>query len=233
MSYNSCMNLKNKHYASRKIVSAAVMKIFLNYTQTIAILKNLQLEWGDILSQLFGTVEATGGSINQVYGLDCLLNIESYASIIIYIKTMIMLIIPGLFLLMILLFWIIRRCLKNHSLQFILERIFITGTMTLFFFQCPLITSLTQIMNCVDIGGNSYVSNFLVERCDSPTYNFWRIFITIPFFCFYTVFLPLLAFSYMLYHRNNLYEENIIYKIGYLLNGFREEYFVWYLILLY
>ena len=227
MNYDSCMNLTNKSFASRKMVSAAAMKIFLNYIQTISIINNLQLDWGDIVSEIFGVVKAAGGSIHQVYGLDCLLNNETFASIIIYVKTMIMLLIPGLFLVIILLFWIFRKHSKKLVFRPVLEKIFLTGVMTLFFFQCPLITSLTEIMNCVDIGENSFIQSFLIEKCNGSTYHFWQNYIILPFFCFYTIFLPLLALIYMIYNKKNLYEDNVIIKIGFLLNGYNEEQFYW------
>ena len=53
------------------MMKSALMKIFLNYTQTISILNSLKLNWGDIVKSSFGVVLSTSGNVSQVYGLDC------------------------------------------------------------------------------------------------------------------------------------------------------------------
>ena len=107
------------------------------------------------------------------------------------------------------------------------QRGFITIAITLFFFQSPMINQMTEFLKCFSIENNLYNDGFPIETCTNPKYILWRDALIIPVFCFYSILLPIVAFGYMFLNRTELYEEHIIYKIGFLLSGFKENKYYW------
>ena len=49
------------------------MKILVNYTQSMAIIKTLNLNWKEIVNNLFQLHKTTSGSINEMISLECLI----------------------------------------------------------------------------------------------------------------------------------------------------------------
>ena len=202
------------------------MKIFLNYTQTISIINSLKLNWGSILKGAFGVALSTSGNVNQVYGLNCLLNNEQYAHNSLYITVLINILFPFLFSFGSVLFWLLKFCKYRKNGNYF-SKFVLTIAITLFFFQSPMINQMTEFLKCVSIENNLYNDGFPIETCTNPKYILWRDALIIPVFCFYSILLPIVAFGYMFLNRNDLYEEHIIYKIGFLLSGFKENKYYW------
>ena len=53
------------------MITAATLKIFINYSQTIAILNSLNLNWESKISQMFNIHQAASGGLQQVVALEC------------------------------------------------------------------------------------------------------------------------------------------------------------------
>ena len=87
---------------------------------------------------------------------------------------------------------------------------------------------MTEFLKCTDIGNDSFNDGFPIESCTNSKYILWKYTLIIPIFCFVSLLLPLMAFVYMFLNRNDLYKEHMIYKIGYLLSGFKENHYYWY-----
>ena len=67
----------------------------------------------------------------------------------------------------------------------------------------------------------------MIEECFTTSHNHWIFWYIIPGFLIFGVLFPFIAFAYMWINRNNLSEEKIISKIGFLLNGYEKERFYW------
>ena len=53
------------------MITAASLKIFMNYSQTIAILNNLNLNWKSQLLEIFNIHKAASGGFQQVVSVEC------------------------------------------------------------------------------------------------------------------------------------------------------------------
>ena len=74
LNYASNMKLvKNESFAVRKIINSAYFKIVINYSQTIAILNSLKLNWNEIIAQYFQIHKMASGSIDQILSIECIL----------------------------------------------------------------------------------------------------------------------------------------------------------------
>ena len=58
------------------MIMGAYIKILINYSQTIAILNNLHLNWGQTLSEMFIIQKVASGGLQQVIALECVLKGE-------------------------------------------------------------------------------------------------------------------------------------------------------------
>ena len=67
------MNLQDKNFVVKKMILGAYIKIFVNYSQTIAIINTLHLNWDQKLSDLFNIHKTVSGGVQQVVALECLL----------------------------------------------------------------------------------------------------------------------------------------------------------------
>ena len=67
------MNLLDKEYAMENKLKAAFFKILINYSQCIAIINSLKLNWSEILLNLFQTQKVVSGSMHQAFSIECLI----------------------------------------------------------------------------------------------------------------------------------------------------------------
>ena len=140
-----------------------------------------------------------------------------------------MICLPIISTFLLLIFWIIYKFFKHLSYKVILEKFLITSAITFFFFQPNIINSLAKVLDCSTIENESFLTSYLNINCQTnEAYNFWSYVIFLPAFCFFAIILPLVSFLYMYCNKNQLYEEKIIYKIAFLLNGFSKTKFYWY-----
>ncbi len=126
-------------------------------------------------------------------------------------------------------FWIIYKFFHRLSYKEILEKILITSAITFFYFQPNIINALAKVFDCSSIENEEFLTEYLNINCrTNEAYQIWKYSLFLPAFCFFTIILPLVPFCYMYRNRNQLYEEKIIYKVAFLLNGFSKDKFYWY-----
>lgn len=126
-------------------------------------------------------------------------------------------------------FWLTMKIIRKMSFYQMLERFLITLAMIFMFFLSSIIGAVADFFNCTQIYNEHYVTNFLIEKCsNNPTYDMWKKYLIIPASCLFLVVFPLILFIYMHKHRDRLFEREIVYKIGFLLNGYSVKSYYWY-----
>ena len=58
-------------FAIKKMITAAYLKIFMNYSQTIAILNSLNLNWESKLMEMFNIHKAASGGFQNIVAFEC------------------------------------------------------------------------------------------------------------------------------------------------------------------
>ena len=53
------------------MITSAIVKIFMNYSQTIAILNTLNLNWEGKILEIFNIYKTASGGIQQVVSIEC------------------------------------------------------------------------------------------------------------------------------------------------------------------
>ena len=138
------------------------------------------------------------------------------------------------FCFVLIIFWIICKFYKKMNFSLMIERFLATTTITFFYFQAPVINALAGILNCSRIENESYITDYLLEQCtNNARYSEWRNILIIPAACFFVFILPAWPLYYMHKNKKIIFNQEVIYKVGFLLNGYSPKTFYWYIILFY
>ena len=62
------------NFSLKKILIAGNIKIFVNYSQSMAIINTLNLNWKDLASNMFQFHQASSGAVQNLISLECLFN---------------------------------------------------------------------------------------------------------------------------------------------------------------
>ena len=63
--------LSKPYFAIEKMMTSASLKILMNYSQTIAILNTLNLDWEGQLLKVFNIHKAASGCFQEVVSIEC------------------------------------------------------------------------------------------------------------------------------------------------------------------
>ena len=123
--------------------------------------------------------------------------------------------------------WIIRLKLSQ-----IWSRITIVFSIIVCSMQSQIFSSFFEILSCDgfqsdDSSYSYYIHSDSSEKCYTSSYYSWVISFIIPAFGFYGILLPLMAFIYIFINRKNLYETQVLNRVGFLLNGYKKDKFYW------
>ena len=145
-----------------------------------------------------------------------------------------MILYPGAFCFLIFMAWYIYNYIKKNSEKLNFEKFLILTSVSVMFFLSPIMTTLAEFLNCKSINNVDYIAVNLIEKCsENSRYTFWRNILIIPTFMLFGIILPLLTFHYMYKNRFQLFDRKIIYKIGFLLNGYSPSTFYWFILKLF
>lgn len=146
---------------------------------------------------------------------------------IFYFNTGINLILPFIFWIGFLLFWISYKFYSRIEWKIAFEKYFITCAMIFIFFMFSVINVCAQFLNCSEISGKYYVTNYLNENCNNSIYIFWKWNIVLPSFLLFSLIIPGILLSYLFMKRETLFHKLNLYKTGFLLNGYKRKKFYW------
>ena len=114
------------------------------------------------------------------------------------------------------------------------ERFLITAAIIFFYFQAPVLNAIAGMLNCYPIENEKYITDYPLEQCThNARYSEWRNILIIPAACFFVLILPAWPLYYMHKNKAMIFHKDVIYKIGFLLNGYSPKTFYWYIILFY
>ena len=84
-----------------------------------------------------------------------------------YAKTLLVIVCPVGFCIYLVIFWIAYKFYKNIGFSIIIKNFVVTAAITFFYFQAQVINTAAGILNCSKIENESYISEYLLERCSN------------------------------------------------------------------
>ena len=71
MNLNDLASLSNQSIVLKKIITAASLNIFMNYSQTITIIESLNLNWESQIMGIFNIYKTVSGGFQQIVSSEC------------------------------------------------------------------------------------------------------------------------------------------------------------------
>ena len=138
--------------------------------------------------------------------------------------------IPLVFSCLLIIFWLFYKMMYKLSFMLTLEHILLTISISIHFFLSSIINALADFINCSDLNNDSYITNYLMEKCSNNLrYLKWRNYLVIPSFAIFAGFLPTIAFLYTYSNRERLFDKKVIKNVRFFLNGYSTKTFYWYI----
>ena len=71
MNLNQLTQFSNQSIVLQKIITAASLNIFMNYSQTITIINSLDLNWENQMLEIFNIYRTVSGGFQQIVSIEC------------------------------------------------------------------------------------------------------------------------------------------------------------------
>ena len=144
-----------------------------------------------------------------------------------------MVLMPFIIIAMIAAFWLVYIWIKKKDRMYFIERLLTSMVIVVFSIQPSIADSLLSMISCFEVGDDSYITNYLTEKCYTETHTKWLLALFLPGFLLYVLIMPMLAMMYMFYNKEYLYESKHIKKVGFLSIGYSYNKFYWEFIFFY
>ena len=145
-----------------------------------------------------------------------------------YYKLGTTLLMPAFFGGGLLIFWLMAAKIYKLTLNEAMKNFLQSQIIIITFLLSSIINALADFVNCTTINNEDYNMSYLTVQCtNNETYLFWRTFYIIPSFIFYALLLPMIAIVYMYKNRQKLFDLDVVPKISFLMNGYRQEFYYW------
>lgn len=146
-----------------------------------------------------------------------------------YIKVLLVSCFPFGFCCLLFLFWIAYKFFKKLDFSIVIERLLMTIAITFFYFQAPVINALAGLLDCIKIENEYYIADYPLEQCtNNMRYSNWRNILVFPTLSFFVIILPVCPLYYMYRNKHRIFSKEVIFKVGFLLNGYSPDTFFWY-----
>lgn len=212
------------------------IKIFMNYLQLIILTASFNLEWPQLVLELFKIQEATGTVTDQVFSFDCFLEKESsgnHNKDVYYNKLIIMSVVPIIIAFISFIFWIIIACYYKN-IKYLTDELITTIVILLFLAHPNLVKVMFGAFSCKEITPNEY---WLIDDLDIPCWDNDHIkyvtAIALPSIIVWGLGIPTISLYALFRNRKKLETIRVRVNLGFLFNGYNLKHFYWEFIILY
>ena len=139
------------------------IKIFLNYSQTIAIIHNLELNWPSYVDNYLQIASNIGSVSTQFLSLECLISDFKMNINAIYLKAVASIFIYLVFLVSSASIFLIRKLLMKGIKEF--NKFIILAIVLSIIMQPNSIKQTSDIFNCLKVGSHSYLIQEMSVEC--------------------------------------------------------------------
>ncbi len=211
------------------------IKIFTNYLQLVMITTQFDLEWPELVLELFSIQKQSGTITDQVFSVDCYLtdgSSDAYQEVY-FQKLIVLALVPAILWFLSFVFWGIM-AQKNQDRTYLRKEMIATDVI-LFFLVHPNITrSSFAVFSCMEIEDKGYflLDNLDIE-CWTGKHYLYSMTLALPCIIVWVLGTPALVLYYMYKHRLNLLEIDNRLRFGFLYTGYRNKKFYWEFVILY
>lgn len=203
---------------------ALLLKVFVNYCQTIMLFSQIELKWPVSILHLFNFSNMVGDSSNQMLTLSCDTVIQSETTSI--SETIIITFLPCLLGFIAFVIWGIVS-IRKKSIRYLKVHFVSTLVVILFLMQTSVSNTLLSLISCKKINGKYYNTKDFSLECYTSKHLEILYEIAIPGIFLWCFIIPIGVFFFMFKNRKNLNERDTKIKFKTLFAGFSERLFFW------
>jgi len=251
ISYLVYANIKDATKTAEEAVVSSMSKVFLDYLQIVSMAKGFQIRWPSAVAQLFKYESVVSNPMDQVFSLDCMLDLNVPAPTIrpFYTKMLGFVLLPFLSFLLplaivpVYLFsrrykaWRKKTPLTSEMMTAEKKRAwqyYTTTSIVVLFMVHPMVSQkMFKLFSCVDLGGGRmFLKDDLAIECSTPEFRKWMLFLGVPSTVLYGAGVPL-GVALLLYRcRFKLDDPDVRRKWSFLYRGYEHRCWYWELIII-
>lgn len=183
------------------------IRILTDYFQVISAIIKIKIKFvygiGDFFTKFSFISDFIGNFFAFIYPLTCIYNIINVQDLNVFYINLYLLIAFSPFIMLInFLFWFGIGLLSKKSLKWIFQRIGTSLFLISYMVQPSLINAFFKYINCIEIEGELYLRNYLVEKCWVGRHLFYSLIFVLPSLFFWMIAYPLFILFILRKNRN-------------------------------
>jgi len=215
---------------SQRSERTIVLKILINYLQTLSFLGGFDFIWS-YSKAILGIFQASSTSNISVgiFTVYCAVQWNQYQKFLLYM------LIPVFGCIGVIGFFFSKHARECNNKKYVVQEFLLSShwksaksTILVFFFLLhPTLTQqIFEIFQCTQYGDNSYLATDLSISCDGATYQKWRA-AAILMILLYVVGIPLFGFSFVFNYREHLDDPSVKRRFRFLYEGYSRHAYYW------
>ena len=215
-------NIKNLNKSKSEL--ALLLKILVNYCQTIVVLASIDLKWPTSILYLFDFSTAIGESSSQVINLTCSGVKSNYSSSI--VEALTTGIFPFIVIFIVFLVWGVVSAFKR-SLRFIRVHFISTCVVVVLLMHTSVSNTILSLFSCKKINGVYWNTSDYNLKCFESQHMEGLLNIGVPGVIIWCISVPSVMFIGLFRHKKQLEEEDTLVKFKTLFSGYKAEFYYW------
>ncbi|CDW91246.1 UNKNOWN [Stylonychia lemnae] len=227
----STLNTSKDPYLNTSIY----LKILLNHLQLLSVTASLPFQWSEQILNFFSSTKDIATAQNQIFSIDCFLQIDKNDSSqlrIFYTKLLIIALLPFLLSYICFQFWLVYNSIKKKGC--LVDGKFTSTLVILLFLAHPSIVQYSFFnFKCVDVDSQMRVYDDLEIICWDNTHRIYSYLVALPSIIVWGMGIPFLALSILMKYQNRLKNLAVREKYGFLYRGYKYQFYYWEIIIMY
>ena len=212
--------------SKEKFISPIYSKILMNYFQTVALIKGIDLKWGSLVNNFFQIQFSAGNAPNYLYTFDCLIG-KNFPIPVISLKVVFVAITPIIAMIALIFFWSIKYIKYKIKKSDIRSKFITSEIVVLTILQPTVVNTMTMLFSCKTIDGIKRLTNDLYYECYNDENNFYSFIFAFPSLIVWIVLYPLFNLYRLFKSKKNLNKIKIRKKYGFLYNSYKLHLYYW------
>lgn len=197
--------------------SSIYIKIYLAYFQILQVLSTMELAYPTWINSFSSVVGNPTES--SLYSTDCLIRYFGNMIPYIYIKLVIALLVPFIYLIIFSLGYLL--FISRVKIHRKYSMLYTASLFTLIYFQPAIIQNTISVLSCINIGDKSYIKADVSYLCDSSDYWLYSFVIGIPSLIIWALVVPGTILWRLIKNKRDLNEIRIKVRYGYIYQEYR------------
>ena len=200
------------------------LKIFVNYSQNIAIIGQYSLDLPSFITNIFSFLSFCTAISTKFMAFECLFENFSFGDSI-FLRVTCLYLLSLILLISSIVIWKIYQRIKKVPQVF--DKIYATMLGIFIMLQPSVLNENIKILNCMRIDGHRFLRIKPDYSCESDIYKWTSIFYIWPAFILWAFIIPLIILSFLIRNRKKLYEIEVFKRFNFFYIGYKSRYYYW------